>query len=184
MGVLPPSFGPEVPERSGRDFDSGPEHFRTPFLDLAEKKGSVAVDRNFARTPDPPAPQSPALHVSSICQFPGSPGIPPPAALTPSKCNGYLLRLFPSFSVRPLPSFLFMKSSSLVVRNLPPICPLPALSISRPPHLPETKAAKPAVLGGLGKRRKSPGGRLRRKEDAGGGKKEIDADETVTYDRC
>ena len=131
--------------------------------------GPVPVNRIFARTPDPRVSQSPALHVSSIFQFPGSPGIPPPAALTSGKCNGFLLRIFSSFSVRHLPSFLFfMKSSSLVVRNLSPICPLPALSISRPPHIPETGAAKPAVLGGLGKRRRSPGGSLRNREDSGG----------------
>ena len=61
-----------------------------------------------------------------------------------------------------------MEFSPLVVCNLPPLCPLPNLPISRPPHLPDARAAEPAVSGGLGKRRKFPGGSLRRKEDSGG----------------
>ena len=92
-----------------------------------------------------------------------------PPALTSVLCNGFLPRLFSSFSLRHLFSFLFfMKSSSLVVCNLSPICPLPDLSNSQPPHLPETGAAEPAVFGGSRKRRKFPGGSLRRKEDSGG----------------
>ena len=119
----------------------------------------MAASRNLARTPDVRVPQSPELHASSICQLPGPPGIPPPAALTSVNCSGFLLRLFSSFALRHLPSFLFfMNSSSLVVCNLSPLCPFPDLSISQPPHLPETRAAKPAVFGGRGKRRKFWGG--------------------------
>ena len=82
-----------------------------------------------------------------------------PPALTSVLRNGFLLRRFPSFSRRHLPSFLFpLPSSSLVVRYLSPICPLPNLPISRPPHLLETGAAEPAVFGGPRKRRKFPGG--------------------------
>ena len=118
----------------------------------------MAVNRNFARTPDPRVSQFPELHVSSICQFPGPPGIPPPAALPSGKCNGYLLRLFSSFALRHLSSFLFFaNSSSLVVCNLSPLCPLPDLSISLPPHPPETGAAEPAARRGRRKRRKFPG---------------------------
>ena len=170
MGALRPSFGPDPPKESERNNFRGPEHFRTPlFLDLAVKKESVAVNRNFARTPDPRVSQSTELHVSSICRFPGSPGIPPPAVLTSVICNGFLSRLRTSFPLRHLPSFLFfMESSPLVSCNLSPLCPMPDLSISRPPHLPETGAAKPAAFGGLGRRRKFPGGSLWRKEDSGG----------------
>ena len=119
----------------------------------------MAANRIFARTPDPRVSRSPALHMSSICQFPGPPEIPPPAALTSAICNGLPLRLFSSFSVRRLPSFLFpLSSSSRVVRNLSPLCPLPNLPIPRPPHLPGTGAAEPAIFGGQRTRRKFLGG--------------------------
>ena len=136
---------------------------------MAVKKGSVAVNRNFARTPDPRVSQSPAHHVSSICQFPGPPGVSPTAVLTSVICNGFRLSLFSSFSVRRLPSFLFpLSSSSLVVRNLAPLCPLPNLPIPRPPHFTGTGAAEHAAFGGRRTRRKFPGGSLRNKEDSGG----------------
>ena len=139
------------------------------FPGLGGKKGSVAANRNLARTPDPRVSQAPDLHVSSICQIPGSPGIPPPAALTFVICNGFRLRLFSSCALRHLSSFLlFMRSSSLVARNQSPLCPLLDLSSSQPPHIPETGAAEPAVYGGRGSRRKFPGGSLRNKEDRGG----------------
>ena len=83
----------------------------------------------------------------------------PPAALTSVMCNGCLPRLFSSFSVRHLSSSpVPLCSSSLVFRNLSPLRPLPIIPISRPPHLPETGAAEPAVFGGRRKRRKFPGG--------------------------
>ena len=74
----------------------------------------MAVNRNFARTPGPRVSQSLDSHVSSICQLPGPPGIPPPAALTSVICNGFLLRLF----LLP-PSVIFLLSSFLW--NLPPL---------------------------------------------------------------
>ena len=118
----------------------------------------MAVNRNFARTPGRRVSQTPDSHASPICQLPGPPGIPPPAALTSVICNGFLLRLFSASPLRHLPSFLFfMESSPLVVCNFPPHCPLLDPSIPLPPHLPETGAAEPAVFGGRRKRRKFPG---------------------------
>ena len=65
----------------------------------------MAVNRNFARTLETRVSHPPELHTSPICQFPGSPGIPPPAVLTSVVCNGFRRRLFSSF---PPPSrFLF-----------------------------------------------------------------------------
>ena len=108
MGALPLGFGPKVPKGSERNSFRGPEQFQTPyFVDLAEKKESAAENRNFARTPGHRVPQSPELHASSICQIPGFPGIPPPAALTSLIFTGFLPRLFSSFSVLHLSSFLF-----------------------------------------------------------------------------
>ena len=86
-------------------------------MDLAEQEGPVAVNRNFARTPDHRVSQSPELHVSSICQFPGSPESPPPAVLTSVICNGFLPRLFSSSPLRHLfLSFLcrLLPSSSVI----------------------------------------------------------------------
>ena len=169
MGVLPLGFAPKC--QRGRDIiafedlsTSGPH-----FFGLGDKKGSVVVNRNFARTPDPRVPQSPELHVSAICQFPGSTGIPPPAALTSVKCNGFFPVYFLLPPIRHLSSFLFFtESSPLFVCNLPPLCPLLALPSPRPPHLPETGAAEPAAFGGPRTRRKFPAGSLRDKGDPGG----------------
>ena len=96
------------------------------FWTWRKKKGSVAVNRNVARTPDPRVSQSSALNMSPICPIPGSPGSPPPAALTSVICNSFLPCQFSSFSVHHLSSFLSPLSSVIffrISRDLFPLCP-------------------------------------------------------------
>ena len=128
----------------------------------------MAVNRNFARTPGRRVSQTPDSHASPICQLPGPPGIPPPAALTSVICNGFLLRFF---AFRRPSSFFFRRSSAIFVHRLPlsfSSLPFSNLPISRPPRLPDAGAAGPTVFGGPRTRRKFPGGSFRNKEDPGG----------------